>query len=73
MFFDFNSIVDGFLSAPANIYHNFTTNTQTQVAQDMIYYLNAYDAFANHGPSYSAVTNAQATMMNAVSNLINGL
>ncbi len=76
---DFISIVANFLAAPANGQALGTPQaTQTLVVQDMINYLNAYDAWAASGlspasPLYGTALTVQATMMTDINNLINGL
>jgi type II secretory pathway pseudopilin PulG len=77
-YFDFNSIAAGFLAAPANS-NALSGATQARVTQDMINYLNAYDAWAASGTfpaanaQYTAALNLQGTLATDLNNLINGL
>ncbi len=74
--FDLNAIVSSFQVARPNPYA-LSNVTQTNVAQDMINYMNAYYAWAtNNFPNttlYSNAVSAQSIMSTDLSNLINGL
>jgi prepilin-type N-terminal cleavage/methylation domain-containing protein len=74
---DFSTIVANFLSAPTNG-QALSGATQALVTQDMINYLNAYDAWATSGTfaanaQYTNALNLQGTLATDIGNLINGL